>query len=120
MPFLSHAPQEHDSAAALPDSGSPDFLPCFHGFASGVLSPILARAGIWTGLASPNRSLKELINATLRRGIASEQLLPVAHQLVTRPHAFGFKPDEYRHHFMEIASRGANCLGTPERKRHLW
>jgi hypothetical protein len=37
-------------------------------------------------------SFKELVNATLRRGLESEQILPKPHAVVTRPHDFGFKP----------------------------
>jgi len=37
-------------------------------------------------------SFKEMVNTTLRRGIAQEQLAPPREKVTTRPHDFGFKP----------------------------
>ncbi|MGF1677878.1 MAG: CopG family transcriptional regulator [Candidatus Methylacidiphilales bacterium] len=37
-------------------------------------------------------SFKEIVNATLRQGLAQQQALPSAHGVVTRPHSYGFKP----------------------------
>jgi hypothetical protein len=37
-------------------------------------------------------SFKEVVNATLRRGLEREAILPPRERVVTRPHAFGFKP----------------------------
>ena len=37
-------------------------------------------------------SFKEMVNTTLRRGIAQEQLAPPRKKVTTRPHDFGFKP----------------------------
>ena len=37
-------------------------------------------------------SFKEMVNSTLRRGIAQEQLAPPRKKVATRPHDFGFKP----------------------------
>ncbi len=51
------------------------------------LAAILARETKRKGM-----SFKELVNATLRRGLASEQVLPKPHHIVTRPHPLGFKP----------------------------
>ena len=36
-------------------------------------------------------SFKEMVNTTLRRGIAQEQLAPPRKKVTTRPHDFGFK-----------------------------
>ena len=36
-------------------------------------------------------SFKEIVNATLRRGLEYEEILPPRKPIVTRPHAFGFK-----------------------------
>lgn len=36
-------------------------------------------------------TFKEVVNATLRRGLEHEEILPRRKRLVTRPHAFGFK-----------------------------
>ncbi len=36
-------------------------------------------------------TFKEIVNATLRRGLEYEQILPSRQPVVTRPHAFGFK-----------------------------
>ena len=37
-------------------------------------------------------SFKETLNATLRRGLAKEQIPVTRKKVVTRPHRFGFKP----------------------------
>jgi len=37
-------------------------------------------------------SFKEMVNTTLRRGIAQEQLAPPRKKVTTRPHDFGFNP----------------------------
>jgi hypothetical protein len=37
-------------------------------------------------------TFKEVVNATLRRGLEREDALPARAVVVTRPHAFGFKP----------------------------
>jgi hypothetical protein len=37
-------------------------------------------------------SFKVLVNASLRRGLAAEQILPPRNEVKTRPHSFGFKP----------------------------
>lgn len=37
-------------------------------------------------------SFKEMVNTTLRRGIAQEQLAPPRKKVTTHPHDFGFKP----------------------------
>ena len=37
-------------------------------------------------------SFKEMVNTTLRRGIAQEQLAPPRKKLTTRPHDCAFKP----------------------------
>ena len=37
-------------------------------------------------------SFKEMVNTTLRRGIAQEQLAPPHKKVLTRPHDFGFQP----------------------------
>ena len=37
-------------------------------------------------------TFKEIVNATLRRGLAAEQAVPAARRVVTRPHDFRFKP----------------------------
>jgi hypothetical protein len=37
-------------------------------------------------------TFKEMVNATLRRGLAHEQVMPKPHKVVTRPHDFGFRP----------------------------
>lgn len=37
-------------------------------------------------------SFKEMVNTTLRRGIAQEQLAPTHKKVLTRPHDFGFQP----------------------------
>ncbi|MDX2081948.1 MAG: hypothetical protein SFU53_14280 [Terrimicrobiaceae bacterium] len=36
-------------------------------------------------------SFKEVVNATLRRGLEREEMLPPREPVMTRPHAFGFK-----------------------------
>jgi hypothetical protein len=50
------------------------------------LAAILERERRTKGL-----SLKEMVNSTLRRGLASEHALPSRPVVVTRPHPFGFK-----------------------------
>jgi len=37
-------------------------------------------------------SFKELVNATLRRGLSQERVACSVSRVVTRPHSFGFKP----------------------------
>ena len=37
-------------------------------------------------------SFKALVNASLRRGLAAEQVLTPRNEVKTRPHSFGFKP----------------------------
>lgn len=37
-------------------------------------------------------TFKEFVNATLRRGLEKEASLPPQQRVVTRPHAYGFKP----------------------------
>ncbi len=37
-------------------------------------------------------TFKELVNSALRRGLAGEQIPAAVPKVVTRPHAFGFKP----------------------------
>ena len=37
-------------------------------------------------------SFKVLVNASLRRGLAAEQILPPRNEVKTRPPSFGFKP----------------------------
>ncbi len=37
-------------------------------------------------------SFKELVNSALRRGLAAEELHRPVQKVVTRPHAYGFKP----------------------------
>ena len=37
-------------------------------------------------------SFKALVNASLRRGLAAEQMLAPRNEVKTRPHSFGFKP----------------------------
>lgn len=37
-------------------------------------------------------SFKALVNASLRRGLAAEQISPPRNEVKTRPHSFGFKP----------------------------
>jgi hypothetical protein len=51
------------------------------------LASILYRESRQKGL-----SFKELVNATLRRGLSQEQVTPPLSNVMTRPHAFGFKP----------------------------
>ncbi len=43
----------------------------------------------WNG--ETKRSFKEIVNATLRRGLEHEQNLPLRQPVVTRLHAFDFK-----------------------------
>ena len=51
------------------------------------LASILQRESRQKGL-----SFKEIVNAALRRGLAREQGIRSIPRVVTRPHAFGFKP----------------------------
>jgi hypothetical protein len=51
------------------------------------LAAILKQESLRKGLP-----FKEIVNATLRRGLSLEQALPPSLPVVTRPHAFGFKP----------------------------
>jgi hypothetical protein len=37
-------------------------------------------------------TFKEMVNTIIRRGLASEQVIPAPHTIRTRPHRFGFKP----------------------------
>jgi hypothetical protein len=51
------------------------------------LAAVLHRESRQKGL-----SFKEIVNATLRRGLSHEQVMPAVSRVTTRPHAFGFKP----------------------------
>lgn len=51
------------------------------------LAAILERERLRKGL-----SFKAMVNSALRRGLAAEQVIPPRPSVVTRPHAFGFKP----------------------------
>jgi len=51
------------------------------------LAAILERERLRKGV-----SFKEIVNSVIRRGLASEQAIPAAHSVRTRPHHFRFKP----------------------------
>ena len=51
------------------------------------LAAVLHRESRQKGL-----SFKEIVNATLRRGLSQEQVRLAVPRVTTRPHAFGFKP----------------------------